>query len=288
MKRKVVKRILRIFLAVAGLVLIAFSFLVYRFTSPRSDAQIDKKLKEATLSPLIGHYSFEGKDVRVIHMQQKEDTLLPTLFFVHGSPGSAMDFERYFKDSTLNSIANLISYDRIGYGTYDTGEVLSSLEEEVELLHQLLDEINAKNIILIGYSYGGTVVMASDRAYKKKIVLAAAVRGDLEPQFWALNLYKWKLTRPLVPKVFRGASIEKIRHIKELPRFADQWNLSPSKVMSIHGKEDLIVPYENSLFLKQILDPGKFDLITLEDGNHSLIWTNFEFIKAELIKSVGE
>jgi len=58
--------------------------------------------------------------------------------------------------------------------------------------------------------------------------------------------------------------------------------------LSIHGKEDFIVPFENSVFLQEILGKTKFSLIPLEEGDHSLIWTNFDLIKIELIKSLQE
>lgn len=264
------------------------AFLVYSFTSPSSDADIIEKFDEEPIKPELSHIVFKGHKVRLVNMQKSIDSLLPTIFFVHGSPGSSMDFQRYLKDSILNSKANLISYDRVGYGPVRTGEVLNSLKDEVDLLHHLLEGIDVSNLIMVGYSYGGTIVMASDLAYKKKIALAASVRGDLEPMFWAMKLYSWKLTRPLIPKVFRGASIEKFRHVEELDLYEKKWDASPSDVLSIHGKEDIIVPFENSIFLKEVLGKTKFSLIPLEEGNHSLIWTNFDLIKTELIKSLQE
>jgi pimeloyl-ACP methyl ester carboxylesterase len=73
-----------------------------------------------------------------------------------------------------------------------------------------------------------------------------------------------------------------------LPAYKDKWNLSPSRVLSIQGKKDRIVPFENSLFLERVLDKGKFNLIPLPEGNHSLIWTNFDVIKHELINTIEE
>ncbi len=262
-------------------------YLIYAFTSPSSDAEILEKFEGDSIKPIISYEVYKDKKVRVIAMQKDIDSLLPTLFFLHGSPGSSMDFRRYLVDPDLNSLANIISYDRIGYGPERTGEVLNTLQEEVDLLHQLLDGIDLSKVVLVGYSYGGTVVMASDLNYKKKIALAASVKGDLEPMFWAMNLYRWKLTRPLIPKVFRGASIEKLRHVTELGQYEKRWNVSKSKVLSIHGKEDFIVPFENSIYLQQLLGRTKFSLIPLEEGNHSLIWTNFDLIKIELIKSLS-
>lgn len=288
MKRSLVKKILKITGIIFLLVFLILGYLLYGFISPSSDNEIREEFRDTAFEPDISYEFFKGRKVRLIKMKKTIDTLLPTLFFIHGSPGTAMDFKRYLKDPTLNSLANIVAYDRIGYGQENRGKVLESLEEEVNLLHQLIKPFKPSKIILVGYSFGGTVVMASEKEYMKKIVLAAAVRGDLQPMFWAMNLYQWKFSRPLVPLVFQGASIEKLRHVTELPAYEKRWNQSPSNVLSIHGKEDYIVPFENSLYLKELFEDDKFSLIPLEEGNHSLIWTNFEFIKTELIKSIEQ
>ena len=286
MNRNFVRKTFKILGWTLLVVIVAATYLIYSFTSPSSEAEIIEKFEDETRQPVISYEFFKGHHVRVVGMQKEIDSLLPTLFFVHGSPGSSMDFQRYLKDATLNSLANIISYDRIGYSPERTGEVLPTLQDEVDLLHQLVEELDVTKVVLVGYSYGGTVVMASDLNYKKKIALAASVRGDLEPMFWAMNLYSWPITRPLIPKVFRGASIEKFRHVTELGQYEKKWGLSQSQVLSIHGKEDFIVPFENSIYLQNLLGETKFSLIPLEEGNHSLIWTNFDLIRTELIKSV--
>ena len=281
--RKILKILAMVFLVLLTGILIA----AYRFITPKSDEQIAEAFKGQNRSPRIEHRTFRGREVRVLHMQDSLDEELPTLVFIHGSPGSSMDFKRYLKDEQLNQRANLVAYDRIGYGDKDTGHILPSLEQEVELLHEILRGVNVKKTLLVGYSYGGTVAMASPLGYHKKIALAAAVKGDLEPMFWALNLCRWDLTRPLVPEVFLAAAEEKFRHLEELNEYDAQWSRSDSEVLSVHGKSDAIVPYQNSMYLADVLGP-RFSLVTLEEGGHALIWTHFELIRDLLLKSLEQ
>lgn len=285
------KRWIKIVLKVIGYGLIVLvliiSFLLYRFTKPISDQAIIEKFEDSSNQPIIDSFYYKDKKVRLIKMQKKIDNDLPTIVFVHGSPGSSMDFKKYLKNAELNKKANLIAYDRIGYSNTNIGEVLNSIKEEVEVLHFLINKIDPKKVILVGYSYGGTVIMADSKNYKKKIALAAAVRGDLEPMFWLLNIYKWCTTRPLVPKILQAAASEKYRHINELVTIENHWNISESKVLSIHGTSDRIVPFQNSLFLKKIMDKGKFELLTIEDGNHALVWNQFDLINKEILKSLS-
>ena len=282
MKRSFWRKLLRVAGLSLLLIVIVLAVIAYRFISPKSDQQILKIFEDETHQPYIRFSDFNGKKIRVIEMQMELDTTLPTLVFVHGSPGSSMDFKRYLKDEDLNAKYNLISYDRVGYSDRDSGALLNSLDQEVELLHSLLLKYNISKTTVIGYSYGGTVVMASPLKYQQKVALAAAVRGDLEPVFWALKLYEWKLTRPLLPGVLRAASEEKMRHIEELNGDDQRWTASGSPVLAVHGKKDYIVPYQNSLYLAEILG-NKLDLVTLEEGDHALIWTEFDLIKKLLL-----
>ena len=219
-------------------------------------------------------------------MQKELDTTLPVLIFVHGSPGSGMDFKRYLKDSDLNQNANLIAYDRVGYGMDTNEEVLNGLEKELEVLHQVISMKQMDRVILVGYSYGGTIVAAAQKKYKSKILLAPAIKGDLEPMFWLLNLYKWKSTRSIIPNIFKNAAQEKINHLTELPAYEEKWNISPLHVISIHGDKDRIVPFANSLFLQSKFGKDQFELITIPDGNHGLVWNQFDRIKSEILKEI--
>ena len=287
MKRPWLRKLIGITGIIILFLLVAFFALLNNFTTPKEDSEIIELFEEEVYQPVISYLDFEEHRVRIISMQEQLDMNLPTLVFIHGSPGSAMDFKRYLKDEELNQRANIIAYDRVGYSDLDTGIILASVDEEVTLLHEVLKKTGSKNTILVGYSYGGTVAMASPKSFRRKIALAAAVRGELEPIFWVLKLCDWPLTRPMVPKVLRAAAEEKIRHVKELDAYDDTWNLSDAKVLSIHGEKDNIVPYQNSLYLAEKLG-DKFKLVTLEKGNHSLIWTDFDVIRENILKSLTE
>jgi pimeloyl-ACP methyl ester carboxylesterase len=284
MKKKWIKKIFKIIGILLLIVFIALSILFYRLFSPKSDKEVLDILQTEFNHPFIRNVYYKDNSVRTIHMQKKIDTKLPTLVLIHGSPGSALDFKKYLLDEELNKKYNIITYDRIGYGTKNRGKIVSSLEEEIEVLDVVLANIKTSDVILTGYSFGGTAALASTKKYKIKILLAASVRGDLQPKFWAMKLYEWKLTRPLVPKVFQAAAEEKLRHRTELINYENQWDISNTKIISIHGKLDRIVPYQNSIFLENKLSPEIFELIPLEKGRHDLIWTNFEVIKDVFLK----
>ena len=283
---RIFKKILKITGIVILLLLLGIFIAAHVLLKPSSDEKVLEKLNTSHDKPHVYYNSYQEFTYRVIAMQQEIDTLLPTLVFVHGSPGSTLDYSRYFKDSLLNTKANIIGYDRIGYGLGNAGEVQGSIASELAILHDVIENIPLEKVVLVGYSYGGPIVLASPKPYKYKVSLASAINGDLEPMFWMLNFYKWRLTRPLIPSILKAAAKEKFSHLTDLSAYDDQWNVSPSPVVNIQGDKDWIVPYENSTMLQQVIDKDKFTMVTIDGGGHELVWSHFELVKNEILKTL--
>jgi len=282
MFRKILKIIGIIFLLLFTVLIVIF----YRFSTPKSDKYIQKEFTENNHNVFISQKKFKNFDYRVVTTQKEIDTTLPTIVFIHGSIGSALDFKYYLFDAELNKRANLIAYDRIGYGKKNTGNVQESIAFETEMLEDLITNLNKQTTVLVGYSYGGPIALASKNNYKKIVLLAPAVYSKVEPMPWALNFYKWKFTRWMLPSIWKSASKEKLSHQSDLLKFENSWNTNPSKVISIHGNEDWIVPYENSLYLKDKFSPKQFDLVTLDNAGHGLVWSHFKDIKMILLQQL--
>ena len=198
-----------------------------------------------------------------------------------------MDYKKYLFDSDLNSKVNMIAYDRVGYGINNLGEI-GSIGDEVDFLNSLVDTMDISNTILFGYSYGGPIALASKNAYKKIVLCAPAVSSEVEPMFWFLNFYKWKVTRWMLPTMLQTASKEKLNHPTDLITLESNWGNTPNSLVVIHGDADWIVPYENSEFIQKQFPVDTFRLITLKGVSHDLIWTQFDVIKSELLKVIEE
>ncbi len=267
---------------IIGLLIIFLVLLQFVFKS-FSDEEIKEELPNITLT----HHKFKSFNYRKIATFRELDTTKPVLVFVHGSPGSMLDFKTYFKDSVLTSKVNLIGYERVGYGIDNIGAI-QPLKDEIELLNSITDDLPVSNTIVAGYSYGGPIALGSNKNYKKVVLLAPAVYSEVEPMFWFLNFYKWKATRWLMPKILQGASKEKLQHQEELRKFQENWHKNPSNIHVVHGDKDWIVPYGNSEYIQEQFPSDKFELIVLKDAGHDLIWSQYEEIKSELIKVIEE
>lgn len=274
------KKILKIIFGIVLLLFIGLYIAFYQYTKPKSDEVIVEELTTSLVSPIIDKEIFRGLEYRKVTM--KQDASLPTIIFIHGTIGSALDFKSYLTDSLLLSKANMIAYDRVGYNYKDVNNVQESIAFEAEMLDKIID--TTKNVILVGYSYGGPIALATKKSVRKIVLLAPAVYNKVEPMPWMINLYKWRLTRWLVPPVWKQASREKISHSKDLKNFDKTWHQTTNEVISIHGNADWIVPYENSLYLQRLFPKQQFSLVTIDKVSHELVWSHDTRIKQELLK----
>lgn len=278
------QKIFKIVLIILLLICVGLYIVFTVFTAPKSDKKILKAYEASNIQPKITREQFQGFEFRKIAIEK--DPTLPTLVFVHGTIGSMNDFSKYMSDSLLQSKANMVAYDRVGYNYKDKNNVQESIAFERDMLNYVLEGLDRENSIVIGYSYGGPIALSIKEKVKKVILFAPAVYSKVEPMPWMLNFYKWKLTRWMVPKVWKQASKEKISHQKDLEKFEKNWNSTVNHVVSIHGTGDWIVPYENSLFLQNQFKKEQFELVSIKKANHGLIWSNFAFIKEQLLKNL--
>ncbi|WP_301400591.1 alpha/beta fold hydrolase [Polaribacter huanghezhanensis] len=285
MKR--LKKILKIVSAIIVVLFLVLYFLFVNFSSPKSNEEVIEEFAESFHKPLLTTNTYKGFEYRVVSMQKEIDTSKTTLVFVHGAPGSLLDFKKYLADSLLNTKANMISYDRIGYNYKDKNTVQKLISFEVEILHDVLKNLKKTKTIIVGYSYGGPIALAVKEKYKSIVLIAPAVYSKVEPMPFMLNFYKWKATRWLVPAIWQSASEEKRTHKSELRKIENNWTTNPSQIICIQGNDDGIVPYENSLFLQQQFPAKQFKLITIPETGHALVWTQFELIKEEILKQVN-
>ncbi|CAM1374558.1 alpha/beta fold hydrolase [Tenacibaculum xiamenense] len=278
---KTIKKVLKILGILLLLLVVGMYILFVTMTSPKSDEDVIESFKEAPVKPILEHKTYKNFSYRVLSIIS--DSNLPTLIFVHGTIGSCMDFSRYMMDKDLVKKYNMVSYDRIGYNYKDKNPVQESIAFERDLLDNLISETMSDSIILAGYSYGGPITLASKKKIANLVLLAPAVYSKVEPMPWMLNFYKWKLTRWLVPDIWKEASKEKMSHQKDLMNFESNWKVNPNNIISIHGDADWIVPYSNSEYLLNHFPKEQFQLITLKDAGHDLIWSQFSNIKQQLL-----
>jgi len=79
------------------------------------------------------------------------------IVFVHGSPGGAGVWRSQFAEPFPG--ANLIAYDRPGYGVSQPLSRHPHLQEQADALVALIAIATTNRVFVVGHSYGGPVAL---------------------------------------------------------------------------------------------------------------------------------
>lgn len=215
---------------------------------------------------------------------------LPTIVFIHGSPGSWDAFEQYLHDKSLLKQYRLISIDRPGFGYSNYGEARNFQDQGI-LLSAVLQKIaNGKPMALVGHSLGGPMVvkLAAENPQlpiSNIVVLAGSVDpAQEEPEKWRTLLSIFPI-KYLVPGAMRPSNVELLMFKKDVYSLAADFDKITCRVLLMHGDKDQLVPPANAVYAQQHLTHAKqVKLIWLKGENHFIPWTKFEDIKAQLLQ----
>ncbi len=119
-----------------------------------------------------------------------------TVVFVHGNPGLALDFAPVM--AALPADLNLIAVDRPGYGWTERPEAEMSPLQQAEMLRAGVAALKVQKPVLVGFSFGGPLVLAWAQAYPDEVsalVLLGAVADPHVPHAMggAQSMLAWPL-----------------------------------------------------------------------------------------------
>lgn len=149
---------------------------------------------------------------RHLHYAVSGSSSLPTLVFVHGSPGSWMNYAIYMWDTLLQKKFRIVSIDRPGFGYSDFGNALH-LQEQASIILPVLQSLkNEHPMFLCGHSMGGPVAVelaAKDPSLFNTIVIAAgALAVNLEKKETWRQVMSNKPLNWLLPGAFAPSNTE--------------------------------------------------------------------------------
>lgn len=224
-----------------------------------------------------------------MHFAETGNDTLPTLFFVHGSPGSWNAFEKYMQDKDLLSKYRMISVDRPGFG-YSNFNTAKNLGEQSELIAAVVNKFkNNKPIYAIGHSLGGPMIIKlqvdNPGMFTGLILLAASVDPNEEkPEKWR-GILKNTPLKYFVPGAFRPSNDEIWYLKKDLKKLDKEWDAIICPVWILHGDKDTFVPVGNAEYAKNKLKANQHVEIKILNGaRHFIPWEQYEDIKNVLMK----
>ena len=213
----------------------------------------------------------------------------PTLFFIHGSPGSWDAYKNYLTDTLLLKKYRIIAIDRPGFGYSNFGQA-ENLSVQANRIDNFVKKIdNKKPIVLIGHSMGGPVIVKlatlKPKLYSNLVILAGSIDPEAEnPEIWR-SIIKTKPIRYLIPGALRPANDELWWLKQDLVDMKPNLKNITANVVVIHGTKDQLVPFSNVAFMKRtFINAKSMEIIPIENANHFIPWENFETIRNVLLE----
>lgn len=214
---------------------------------------------------------------------------LPTLVFIHGSPGSWVHYMKFMWDDSLRKKFRFISIDRPGFGYSEFGSPMHLKEQSELLLRVVAANQNGKPIYLAGHSIGGPVVaqMAamSPGSFEKIIIMSGSISPYLEKKETWRKLMNNAVMNKFLPGAFAPSNTEILWFKKDLFQLEKELKNINTKVVFVHGDKDTWVPFENIKFgIEKMINATSFQSDTLHGADHMIPWKREQEVKNILNK----
>jgi pimeloyl-ACP methyl ester carboxylesterase len=247
----------------------------------------------------------------------------PAIVLVHGLPGNGRDWMP-LPERLAAGGARAIAYDRVGYGhssRRDAGDPFTLDQNASELL-ELLELLNLSDATLVGWSYGGGVVLRAAQRQPQRIGRLVAI-GSVGPAFefegvpaamrvlLSRPVLSWlSMVPPLSEAIVRGFSAEpfsgpsmpdwwiaQLRANLALPGMVGTWlaeedqfgieGLDPAPLeiplLLIHATDDRLVPIAVAEDLEARARPNS-KLLRVEGGSHMLPITHADLLARKILE----
>lgn len=253
----------------------------------KSNADIKRTFADKGLACNLQKIPFEDTDIQLIEAGVEDSEVL--VLFIHGAPGSSSDFLSYMTDTVLYNKVHMISVDRLGYGGSHYGVPYPHFDKQISGIKKVLYTYSFDRLVIVSHSYGGPigVLLASELDIKvdTHIALAPVVSADDEPYSFIMKVPSLPIVENLFSGAMRVSSHEKAIHREQLREYADQMLMDSCHTLVIHGKKDMIAPYQNAQYLFD-KSPDHVELMLLEDENHFIPWSQYDLVKNSLLKAI--
>ena len=251
-----------------------------------SDEEAKKDFQKEGIALTTASITVDG---RRLHYAITGADSLPTIFFVHGTPGSWDAFSSYLRDKDLLAHFRLVSIDRPGFGYSDYGnpEHLARQSELISPLFHILQ--NKKPMFIAGHSLGGPMVvkLVADNPgiFSGLVIISGSIDpAEENPEKWRPWLFKTPLNY-FVPGAMRPSN-EELWYLKtDLVDLKKDFPKITCPVYFLHGEKDTWVPPGNVAYGKtQLTHASRIEVTMIPGANHFIPWTKFDIIKSVLLK----
>ena len=235
----------------------------------------------------ILYYTVANRRIRYLSIGNDS---LPTLLFIHGSPGSSNTYMAYYTDSLLLHTFKMYAVDRPGYGYSGFGQPEPSIKKQAFLIHFILDSLNKvhKPVILVGESYGSSIACRMAMDYPGLVdglvLIGPSLAPGEEKTFWFSPLIERPFMHWFIPRMFQSANTEKLHHPEELTQMLPLWPKIRVPVIYLQGANDHRIYTTNAAFAKkQLVHAPYLHIHLFKDRPHFITRTERMAIRQSIL-----
>ncbi len=199
------------------------------------------------------------------------------IIYVHGTPGDALNWERFLRDPVGG--APSIAIDRPGFGRSTPRAVTSFADQAAALRPWLVDRP-----ILVGHSLGGPIIARAVADDPDAVGALVIVAGSLDPELEQLKWYNEAMdlaaVRLFFPEALRVSNDEVMAAKAETAALAEVLDRVRCPVVIVHGTRDSLVPYANVAYMERsFVNASRVETHTLTGADHFIIWSHIPSVR---------
>lgn len=209
---------------------------------------------------------------------------------IHGNPGSHQDYTFAVVEKLSRSF-RVIAFDRPGHGCSERHDTLeTTVEVQATLIRDALVKLSVEKPILVGHSWGGSLVLAAAVAYQDEfaaiVLLAPAAYPSVRIEWWSplphvpvIGKFVVQMLTPRIGRAIVKLSLREAYHPQEVhedyaQQSAEMWT-RPEQVRAcaydertLRSSLRLLSPRYSNIQLPVVIVTGSADLL-LEPSEHA-------------------
>lgn len=246
----------------------------------------------------IKHHYLEVAPLKV-HYATKGSAKDGIVLWLHGTPGNWKEPGKLFVNQSFLDRFMLVSVDRPGWGestmtsnanvdmtqvVLASGERLDivSYKGQTQLLGKVVDRLRRdfpnKPIVVVGFSYGGSIALALANEKAAKIDGVVGIAGGYSPSLmktrWYHRLSEKGTVHNMLSDEWKHANREMLLLPDTLESLVERWDvLSEMPIFLLQGGKDSLVPADNPEFVRYKLGGGKNYVSYYVDEDYGHLWS---------------
>ncbi|GAB3476065.1 alpha/beta fold hydrolase [Marinomonas epiphytica] len=263
----------------------------------RQQFKLNERIQNRLLTEegLIEHHFLTCKE-NVLHMVASQNSTVgsaPVLFF-HGTPGSWGSFGRYLLAPEFAKNFAIYVADRPGWGESVLTDRGSNyrMSEQSKLLGPLLEFVHQKHnkkILLVGHSYGGSLVPVLAKDYPEYVAGVLVLAGDMDAELSKARWFNQLLDAVpswLLPEKWFHSNKEVMAIQPDLAMLQTEFANMTTPIHILQGDKDGLVRPDNAARAPSIFRDSFPKVTFLKNASHIIHLTHTQEVINEVTSMV--